>query len=528
MKRFYLVLVLIAMMVLPLSLSAAEVTSMRDVRGMAQKAGSLTIEKELYIEGFIISKVRGHNNEMNEQLYYAKLKNHDLSTGYIESLTGDVGFRINFTSRDAVAKFPRYSRVVLSLKGTTLVYEEPSRVTIKGLSPEHIVEILQCSAEDLPRKEKYIDELTDDDLYTYVSLKDCEIVFRDGSFLNVYERYVQSTRFNKGATPNKSMDCWATLICDKRGSSIYSLTNSLCPWRRDGKGVPQGAGYMRGILVHTQLPRYGGDVLGKYALRPVDKNDYAMRWEATEAIYKTIAEWNWNNNSSLFRTEEGDLKTISYETVIPDKGKGKLRVMAEGKVIRAKDTNNPRVYSPKDGKTNGNYGFVNYGALCVRTEAHNWWDWKNDCGKGIEIQFSTKGMSGKSLIFGFTFAAGAITANTSYGYPVYWNVEYSTNGKEWHTVEGSQPKKLRSLPWFWNNDVYGACYESIIAGTGFTEHMVLLPKSLFGQKRVLVRVVPVAKNMGTLGYDYNENGALRHNSKVESVVSFGSFVVRYN
>ena len=223
MKRFCLVLVLIAMMVLPLPLSAAEVTSMRDVRGMAQKAGSLTVEKELFVEGFIISKVRGHNNEMNEQLYYAKLKNHDLSTGYIESLTGDVGFRINFTSRDAVAKFPRYSRVVLSLKGTTLVCEEPCRVTIKGLSPEHIVEILQCSVEDLPRKEKYIDELTDDDLYTYVSLKDCEIMFRDGSFLNVYERYVQSTRFNKGATPNKSMDCWATLICDKRGSSIYSL-----------------------------------------------------------------------------------------------------------------------------------------------------------------------------------------------------------------------------------------------------------------------------------------------------------------
>ena len=68
----------------------------------------------------------------------------------------------------------------------------------------------------------------------------------------------------------------------------------------------------------------------------------------------------------------------------------------------------------------------------------------------------------------------------------------------------------------------------VSAGAGFTEHVVSLPKSLFGQKRVYVRVVPVAKNMATLGYDYSENGALRYNSMVESVVNFGSFVVRYN
>lgn len=515
-------------LMLALPLSAAKVTSMRDVRDMVQKAGSLTVEQDLYVEGFIISKVNGRNNEFNEQVHFASIKNLDLTTGYIESVTGDVGFRIDFASRKVVAEFPRYAKVVISLKGTTLICEKPCRVTIKGLSDTHIVNSIQCSAEDLPRKSKYIREITDDDVYTYVTLRDCEILFRDGSFLNVYERYVQPSKVNKDFSANKTMDGWATLVCDKHGSQIYSLTNSLCTWRRDGKGVPQGAGEMCGVLVYSQHPRYGGDVFGGYAIRPVDKNDYAMEWDASEAIYKPIAEWNWNDNSQYFNTEDGALKTISHERVLSDVGEGKLTVVPEGKVIRAKDTNNPRVYSPKDGKNNGNYGIVNYGALSVRTESRNWWDWKSDCGKGIVVEFSTKRVSGKSLIFGFSFAAGAITANTSYGYPLLWNVEYSTNGTDWYAVEGSNPKKMRSLPWWYINNVNGSNYVSEIAGVGYTEHMVKLPNTLFKQKKVYVRVVPVAKRIGTLGYDYNENGALRHNSMSESVVNFGSIVVRYN
>lgn len=528
MKRFQLLLIAVAMMVTPLSLSAVEITPMRDLRNMVQKVGSLTIEQDIYIEGFIISKVKGCNNEMNEQVHFASFKNHDLSTGYIESVKGDIGFRINFASRKAVEEFPRYAKVVVSLKGTTLVCEKPCRVTIKGLSDTHIVEFTQCTAEDLPRKAKYISEITDDDVYTYITLRDCEVLFHDGALSNVYERYMLASNINKHLTPNKTMDCWATLICDKYGSHIYSLTNALCTWRRDGEGAPQGAGDMRGILVCSQLARYGGDVFGKYALRPVDKKDYAMEWDASEAIYKPIAEWNWNDNTPYLNTEEGKLKTISHERVLSDVGEGKLSIEAEGKVSRAKDTNNPCINSPKDGKTNGNYGIVNYGALCIRTASHNWWDWKNDCGKGIVIEFSTKRVSGKSLIFGFSFAAGAITANTSYGYPVFWNVEYSTNGTDWFAVEGSVPKKMRSLPWWYYNNVNGSNYVSEIAGAGFTEHMVKLPNTLFKQKTVYVRVVPVTKRIGTLGYDYNENGALRYNSMSESVVNFGSIVVRYN
>ena len=513
--------------VLPLSASES-VTPMRQVRDMARKAKVVEVAEDILIEGYMIGQPYGQNNEMNVSVHYASLQNGDLATGYIESLSGDAGLRIKFAERPMTKKFPRYAKVVISLKGTTLRCDEPGRVTIDGLTDGHLRSLVQCTKADLPRKEKYISELCDDDIYTYVTIKDCEFVFKDGAYSNVYERYVLQTSINKKVKPNKTMDCWATLLCDKQGGSIYSLVNTLCTWRRDGKGVPQGAGNMHGILSCATHPRYGGDVFGKYVLRPVDAEDYAMDKAAESSCYNSIAEWNWGDNKKVFNTEYGDMERITTERLLADKGNGKLSLTVEGEAIRGRDTNNPRVDAGKEEGTKGFGGFVRYGALSIKTEARNWWDWKKNCGKGIVAEFSTKGLSGKHLLFGFTFAAGEISPETSYGHPVFWNVEYSTDGKNWNVVEGSTPKKLRSLPWHWEKMVHGIHYDSVLAGAGYTEHMVLLPKSLFGKSKVLVRVVPVAKNTATLGYDYAENGALRHNSKDMTVVNFGSVVVRYN
>lgn len=526
-SRLAILLLAVLLVATPL-FAFGQTLSMREVRELAKSAKTLVVEQDITVDGYVVSKPGGWNNDINISVHYSSMKNEDLSTVYLESLNADMGFKLKVAERKFVSLFPRYARVTLSLKGTTLKYSEPCSVVVEGVTDGHIVNIVQCSEADLPRKEKYIGELTDDDIYTYVTLKDCEIVFKDGAFSNVYERYVLATRINSKVKPNKSMDCWATLICDNKGDVIYSLTNTLCRWRRDGAGVPQGAGDMKGIVSYASLPRYGGDVFGRYVVIPMDNEDYAMNWEASTTKYRSIAEWNWNDNKKAFTTEYGDMDRIATERILADVGKGTLWVATSCDAIRGRDTNNPRVDAGKEEGTKGFGGFVRYGALCIKTEAHNWWDWKKDCGKGIELAFSTKGLSGERLLFGFTFAAGEISANSSYGFPVFWNVEYSTDGKTWQAVEGSKPKKLRSLPWHWNQPVHGVHYDSILAGAGYTEHVVLLPKSLFGKSKVYVRVVPVAKNTATLGYDYSENGALRHNSMDMTVVNFGSVVVRYN
>lgn len=528
-KIFKATILLVAMlcMIVPLS-AVGKTVSMREVRDMAKKSKTVVVEQDLTIEGYMVGHPFGNNNDMNVSFLYMQLRNRDLGTGYIESLSGDVGLQIKFAHRTMAKAFPRYAKVAISLNGTTLRYNEKGGVTIEGLTDEHLISLTKCTKEDLPYKEMYINELTEDDIYTYVTLKDCEIVFKDGSLSNVYERYVMQSSINKKAKPNKSMDGWATLICDKKGGAIYALVNTLCRWRRDGEGVPQGSGYMQGIVTCETHSRYGGDVFGKYTLRPVDGEDYAMNWGAKSSAYKSIAEWNWNDNKKNLATESGELKVVTTERIVADKGKGSLQLEVEGKAIRGRDTNNPRIDSGKEEDTQGAAGLVRYGALSIKTEAHNWWDWKNDCGNGVVAEFSTKGISGKNLLFGFTFAAGEFSAKTSYGFPVFWNVEYSVDGKTWTAVEGSTPKKLRSLPWPWDKNVHDVHYDSISAGLGYTEHVVMLPNSLFKKSKVYVRVVPVAKNAATLGYDYIDNGALRHNSNDMTVVNFGSFVVRYN
>ena len=515
------------MAILPL-LAVANTTPMRQVRDMAREKGVVVVDNNLCIEGYIISKPNGNNNDLNIQAHYTGMRNDDLATLYVESLSGDVGLRVKLKSRNMAKQFPRYARVVLSLQGTTLRFAEPCCVTIEGLSDSNIVELTKCDESALPRKTKYIGEITDDDIYTYVTLKDCELVFKDGAFSNVCEQHVLQSSVNKKIKPNKSMDTWATLLCDKRGSHIYSMINSLCAWRRDGEGVPQGAGDMRGIVANVSYLRYGGDVLGRYVLFPADKEDFAMNWAAKSSSYKSIAEWNWNDNEKALLTDSGYAEVVTTEKVKADVGKGLLKIVAGGEARRGKDTNNPYVATPKEKNEKGSKGLVNYGALQIKNKANNWWDWKNDCGKGVEVEFSTKGLKGQHILFGFTFAAGKLTAATSYGFPVCWNVEYSIDGKEWHKVEGSAPKKLRALPWPWYDKANGLAYDSISSGVGYTEHMVILPKSLFGKSKVYVRVVPVAKIAATLGYDNIENGALRHNSMVETIVNFGSFVVRYN
>ena len=62
MKRLFLMITALCAL---LPLSAVEITPMREVRDMVQKAKTMTVDHDLYIEGFIISHPQGKNNELN-------------------------------------------------------------------------------------------------------------------------------------------------------------------------------------------------------------------------------------------------------------------------------------------------------------------------------------------------------------------------------------------------------------------------------------------------------------------------------
>ena len=79
-RRF--VVVLVALASLGVVSAAEKISSMREVRDMAKSAQVLTVADDLYVEGFIVSKHDGRNNEMNLNVHYASIKNYDLFSNF--------------------------------------------------------------------------------------------------------------------------------------------------------------------------------------------------------------------------------------------------------------------------------------------------------------------------------------------------------------------------------------------------------------------------------------------------------------
>ena len=145
-------------------------------------------------------------------------------------------------------------------------------MTLTGVQALNVLSVAPGTAADLPMQERSVATLTDDDLYTFVTLRDAEFVFKEGSYTNIWEPYAQSCGelHHYKYDINNRMDGWASLVRDSEGGAIYMLVNTLCAWRRAGKPLPQGMGPLSGVVVHTPMRRYGGD-MGRYSIRPLDE-----------------------------------------------------------------------------------------------------------------------------------------------------------------------------------------------------------------------------------------------------------------
>ena len=318
----------------------------------------------------------------------------------------------------------RGTRLSLSLSGTVLTREEnPERYTISSLVGENMVE--SAAGEAIPVKQRRISELTDDDVYTFVSLENTEFLFKEGSYANVYENYSLSSDVNASQTGNNNrMDGWASLLMDDAGNSIYAPVNMLCLWRRSGQGVPQGTGTTHGIVVHNELPRYGN--VGRYQIRVLDESGFGMEW-AGESAYTEFAEWDGNPHKYSFGTYAKFNSRYAYnrlESITPsdDISSGKTVPNAELFCENHVETTAAEAW-PIAGT--GNYNNPEVGSLgtsltCkayfVKAGVKGWYRWEGNevVGyNGLRMEFSTASLNGSHMLLGFSFAAGTISATTS-------------------------------------------------------------------------------------------------------------------
>ncbi len=478
--------------------ATAGAESFEALRAMAQDK-SVMLADGVQVEGIVVSDYRSMNMEHNPNISYERVDlGENLRTAYIESEDGRYGLRVRFAGIYD-NRLRRGDRVRLDLGGCRLSGESnPERYTVDGVCAEDVALLERGVA--LPEKVRRIGELSDEDLYTFVTISDVEFSAKQGAYANVYERCVQRMHYNAFDQPWRRIDGWASLLKDGDNRSIYMLVNTKCAWRRNGRGVPQGIGAVSGIVVHTPMRRYGGD-MGRYSIRPLDERDIAVARD-TASHYTSVAEWNWNRNydAALRLERSGYTPYLSKEGVYDD------RVLADigTGTLAAPDAIKMRLDSEYDTRYthdgNGQAMRAN-AALRLEGDTHHWFAFDNrgrmSGSHAVTVEVPLSGVEGRGLSFDFSFIAGNHNINRSWGFPAEWMLEYSTDGLNFTKID--RIFVLRPIAYTDGRikDV-GMRRLSYDAAAGFTEYSVPLPSSLLGAEKLTLRLAPASAAIATL------------------------------
>lgn len=447
--------------------------------------GSIEITDDISITGLVISDCENPNVASNPNISTASI-DYDVNykTAYIQNSTATYGFAIKTQSKESNIMH-RYDNVKLWLKGLTLVKEaNPERYTLQEIAQTNYIEKDDGNSSNLVKKEKYINELTDADIYTFVKLKECELPIRKGPFTPVNEGYTIAYGAYR-------VDMYPLVIRDRKGGSSYLITNMSCPYRRDGNTLPQGSGDISGIIVHEKYERFdpSGNI-GKYQIRHLTREDIAIDPSASNSFSRIICEWTKFQGTS--------------KIVTPTTGVGELsQTYTAGNIYGTQD------YTYL-GPITGNAADDNKGVVASAQGlgiAKTMW-WNNDKGESWVIKFSTAGISSNQLSLQFT------TFHNGLGAPRYWIVETSTHGNQdgvWNAVQEY------TVP-----DVVQWATTLSTQLSGLKNINVSLPTSLLGQDNVYVRLRVTSNKAGTAAsYD----GATITNTAA-TVLSYVS--IRYN
>lgn len=472
---------------------AAEAESFEQIKSAAQP-GYSDLPQGSFIEGIIVSDYRSLNMGENPQVAWNKVDSRvTYCTAYIQNEEGTSGFRLMFNELYD-NRFPRFSKVRIDLTGCIINHEtEPQRYTISGITPAS-VQLLQ---ENVPSgRTLSLSQLTDSDVFTFVTIQNLEFATKEGSYTNVNEYVVQKSELNAFTKPAdlECVDVAGIYAKDNEGEAIFLPVNTSCYWRRRGDRLPQGIGSISGIVVPGDYPRYGD--VGRYALRISSPTDVAIPMEPASS-YEVIAEWNWdrNYNYALNLERQGhvtwiEAKKLPADRILADIGAGYLSTTADATLDVTHEFNTK---SAQDGYRPG-IGCRHAAAIRLDAPTANWFR----KGAGIMIETSTKGFSGQALSLDFTWCAGDRLPEECFDFPAHWRVAYSVDGRNFMPV--AKTFILRSQS-------YEKTPLSYYAAPGYVENILALPAFLLGQEKLFIMICPaddvVAQKHSDVSADVN-------------------------
>ena len=264
------------------------------------------VTEDVAVVGYIINEKNDNAGECRMEVMDKVDYDSNETTVYFEDENAEYGFRLICAS-DLANTFTQHTKVKLLLNGCSVVkYENPERYDITEVSSEMILSAEYVGKEGMPKKAKSISELTPADIYTYVTLKDCELPIRKGSLTPVNEGYTIAFDANK-------IGKYPTIVRDAEGSSIYMYTNMTCAYRRDGKKLPYGSGNISGVIVNEEFQPFGE--VGTYQIRHLSREDIALSQTMEENSFSgLLSEYRFIKKEDLTTANATGIMTPTYGT----------------------------------------------------------------------------------------------------------------------------------------------------------------------------------------------------------------------
>ena len=293
------------------------------------------VNKDVYIEGRIISDIGNGNNGENMMTGQTSIDyTETYRTAYIQSLDGSQGFMIKTVTEDDNI-FERYSKVRILLKGVTVEAESnPERYILKKVTSAMVMSSVSGSAADIPQKVKRYNELTDMDVYTWVTLADCELPVRKGSLTPINEGYARSTNANRETK-------YPMLVRDKNMGDI-----------------------------------------GRYQIRHLTREDIALEKDFENSFSALLTEYRYGKlESHIFRPTTGDNGYLTFTHPDEKSGDAGWGVSDPSYLGPIGNESNPDKEKPWGGTNKGNVngnGIVENGKQMCSDPGTN-----NDCNRNL-------------------------------------------------------------------------------------------------------------------------------------------------
>ena len=433
-----------------------------ELRGLiAEAEGEITLDQDIAVSGTVISDWASPNMAGSPMLKAAAKPDLGINdcTAYMQNADASLGLALVTTDAQQ-NNLQRYDKLKLWCKGLTLTKRSnPERYTLSGVTQDHIVTKEAGTAEELPAKRRFIDQLTAADIYTQVTLKRCQMAVRTGRFIPVHINYTNS--FN---------NYYPAAVLDRHGDMIYLMTNHGCDWRF--KEMPDGEGTITGIIVHEPYTFFerGGDI-GRYQIRNVTREDIALDESADNVFSAVAVEWSPNGSKDPRAyafpqyphpaTDSGQAHCVAATTGSGLSFMSTYAWLAVGSAYRAAE----------NGLTINN---ASWGHKQL-------WDTAKNTGNSLIFEFSTQGVSSTQCSFVFT-----CRYHSAQGGLRYWTAEYSLDGDNW--------KKLTDFTVPDNGNWGNMQLEQL---SGDKNVWMQVPTEILGQSVAWIRLRPVQNKIGT-------------------------------